>query len=556
MQFRLPIFIAFACMASMLRAASAEAPAVTPQSLRALVVENPDSVLSILDELDTAGAESLPAFQSNLLRGLAYNEKRMFSLVERYARQTLASDSIDSHLKEKLNALTLLSVAQSFFGDYQGSIQSSTEAMGIARQTENLAARFNILTTMAKTSFAMGNRKQGYDYLEQIITEGGESQDARVLANVSAAQGVKIVELYADDRFDEGLAEGHRRLALIERIDATGGSPAGFCDQQRAYAYARIASCAQRAGKPQEAGEAFNAFMATDYAGNPVGRAYIMDYLLDSGQWKRVLDFTAPLYPMFEQSDTVNTDFLSLLTSDARAQAGLGNHARAYALLQRATAIQDSLYLREKNSRAQELASVFALNEKELELVNAKATLHRRHILLMAAIVTGALALIIVLLMYRAYRRELELRKTAAKRIDELLAMHHINPDASDTDKENFALFNRMQQTIVDGALFKQPAFNRDGIVEASGLPRAKVVLLIEKFAGMTPNDYINKLRVEHSVELIRQHPDWTIDAIAEECGYVRRATYYRHFNRIFGITPAQYRKERLKSPLPSAPNE
>lgn len=42
----------------------------------------------------------------------------------------------------------------------------------------------------------------------------------------------------------------------------------------------------------------------------------------------------------------------------------------------------------------------------------------------------------------------------------------------------------------------------------------------------MTPGDYINKLRVEHSLSLINDHPDWTIDAIAEECGYVSRATY------------------------------
>lgn len=39
-------------------------------------------------------------------------------------------------------------------------------------------------------------------------------------------------------------------------------------------------------------------------------------------------------------------------------------------------------------------------------------------------------------------------------------------------------------------------------------------------------------------------------DAIAESSGYVRRATYYTHFNKVFGISPAQYRKvkEKLKN--------
>jgi len=101
---------------------------------------------------------------------------------------------------------------------------------------------------------------------------------------------------------------------------------------------------------------------------------------------------------------------------------------------------------------------------------------------------------------------------------------------------------------VTDGLLFKSQDFNRESIMEITGFTRSKVVHLIEKFAGMSPNDYINKLRVEYSARLINEHPEWTIDAIAEECGYVRRATYYSHFNKVFGITPAQYRKERATS--------
>ncbi|MDE6027321.1 MAG: hypothetical protein K2G23_04575, partial [Muribaculaceae bacterium] len=266
------------------------------RTLRAKVVDSPDSVLSELEKIEVQKSPALPDYQINLLRSLAYNEKRMFSLVERYAMKTLASDSISTHKKDYLNALTLLSVAQAYFGNNQGSIATSIKAMELARQEGNNPAEYNILTTMAKTSFTMGERDRGYEYIDQIISEGSNSSDARVLANVSAAYGIKIVELYADDRFDEGLSEGKKRLALIEKIDKVGGSPAGFTDQQRAYAYARIASCAERLGKKDEAGKAFDAFMATDYAKNPIGRVYIMDYLLDSGQWRKALEFTAPLY--------------------------------------------------------------------------------------------------------------------------------------------------------------------------------------------------------------------------------------------------------------------
>ncbi|MDE5874581.1 MAG: hypothetical protein K2H15_02945, partial [Muribaculaceae bacterium] len=99
------------------------------QTLRAKIVDSPDSVLAKLDDIEAQNSQALPSFQINLLRSLAYNEKRMFSLVERYAMRALASDSISTHKKEYLNALTLLSVAQSYFGNYQGSIATSIKGM-------------------------------------------------------------------------------------------------------------------------------------------------------------------------------------------------------------------------------------------------------------------------------------------------------------------------------------------------------------------------------------------------------------------------------------------
>lgn len=539
------------CLLAILLATSARAASRQPDadSMLRLVVQAPDSVLLMLDSMERGGNAALPSWQADLIRGVAYNEKRMFSLVERYARRVLASDSVGAQSNEQLRGLTLLSVARAFFGDYNGSIGSSLEAIEIARATGNTAAEYNILTTMAKNSFSMGDREQGYSYIDRIISSGSESDEARVLANVSAAYGVKIVELYADEEFAEGLAEGRKRLALIDRIDRAGGSPEGFTDQQRAYAYARIASCAERLGRHDEARAAYDSFMATRYAANPVGRAYIMDYLLDSRQWRRVLESTAPLYPLFEQTDTINDDFHSLLVSDARAQSGLGNYRAGYDLLQRASAVKDSMYMRENLTRAQELATVFSLNEKELELERSKTALQRRHTMLIAAAGIAALIFAVLLLVWRAYRVARRNHRLAAKMVDELTALQPAEADLYGEDKENYKLFVGMQNKIIGESLFRDPAFNRDQIAEASGLSRANVIRLIDRFTGLSPNDYINKLRVEYSVKLIQEHPEWTIDAIAESSGYARRATYYSHFNKFFGITPAQYRRQKEKSP-------
>lgn len=515
------------------------------QQLKQKVVENPDSVLTVLSNLEKSTNCKIPTYQVALLRGIAYNEKREFSLVEKYAKEALASDSIEVHEKEKINALTLLSTAQTYFRKYNESIATLSKAMKQARSTGNLAAELNILLTMAKTSFEMGNRGKGYDYIEQIILKGGASRDVRVLANVSSGYGVKVVELFTDNKFEEALDEGKKRLELIDRIDELGGAPDGYTDQQRAYTFARIASCAQYGGKDDEARHAYEAFNKTDFASTPFGRAYIIDYLLKAEEWEKVLAATSPLYPFLLQGDTINDDYRSLLYSDSQAMAGIGNYKEAYGLSLRATAIADSLERRENTLRARELASIFAHNETEIELIKTKSDLQRKHILLIAAMVVVGFVIIILILLYRAYRNSVKERKTAAQRVDEIIERANITEEIRGEEANNRSLFVDMQSKILKSDIFKDSNFNRESIVACTGLSRAKVISLIEHFTGLTPNEYINKLRVEQSVKLIHQHPDWTIDAIAEECGYVRRATYYSHFNKFFGITPAQYRKQK-----------
>ncbi|MDE5791278.1 MAG: helix-turn-helix domain-containing protein [Muribaculaceae bacterium] len=532
-----------------INAYSAHGESFSFQDLKQKIVENPDSVLNVLSNIEKSGKNIIPDYKIALLKGIAYNEKRNFLLAEKAAKEVLASDSIDNNEKEKLNALTLLSTAQTYFGRYTESIATLSEAMKLARSSGNLAGELNILLTMAQTSFETGNRARGYEYIEQMISRGGASRDVRVLANVSSGYGVKVVELFTDDKFEEALAEGKKRLEIIDRIDKLGGAPDGYTDQQRAYTYARIASCAQYAGKNDEARSAYEAFNKTTYASTPAGRAYIVDYLLKAKDWEKVLAATAPLYPILLQGDTINSDFSSLLSSEAMAMAGMGNYKEAYDLSMRAAAIKDSLVNRENTMRAQELSTIFALNETDINLLQTKAELQRKQILLIVAVVFLILVIIILIMLYKSYKKSVREQKIAAKRVDEIIERNQIDEkirgEIREEETNNQKLFIEMQSKLLNSDIFKNSNFNRENIVACTGLSRSKVISLIELFTGLTPNEYINKLRVEHSVKLIHEHPDWTIDAIAEECGYVRRATFYSHFNKFFGITPAQYRKQK-----------
>ncbi|ASA22437.1 helix-turn-helix transcriptional regulator [Paenibacillus donghaensis] len=67
---------------------------------------------------------------------------------------------------------------------------------------------------------------------------------------------------------------------------------------------------------------------------------------------------------------------------------------------------------------------------------------------------------------------------------------------------------------------------------------------LIRRFAeitGMTPNSYLNRVRTEKAMELLR-HTDSSIQAIAGQVGYSSGSYFIKAFRNLTGLTPGEFR--------------
>ena len=61
------------------------------------------------------------------------------------------------------------------------------------------------------------------------------------------------------------------------------------------------------------------------------------------------------------------------------------------------------------------------------------------------------------------------------------------------------------------------------------------------KYSGL--GDYLNEKRFLYACHLLREEPQWTIEAVGAEAGFGGRRTFQTEVKRRLGITPLQYRQ-------------
>ena len=108
----------------------------------------------------------------------------------------------------------------------------------------------------------------------------------------------------------------------------------------------------------------------------------------------------------------------------------------------------------------------------------------------------------------------------------------------------NWRRFHEMDKQVVKNALFRHPNFGRDDLMRLAGVDKSTIAAIIQKYAGTNVPGYINTKRMEYAIVLIKIHPEYTLNAVAEACGIKSAATFIRNFKNVYGMTPSEYRQQ------------
>ena len=105
-------------------------------------------------------------------------------------------------------------------------------------------------------------------------------------------------------------------------------------------------------------------------------------------------------------------------------------------------------------------------------------------------------------------------------------------------------LMTWLDQKMDETRIYTDTNLTLKTLANALGLTQRRLGSLFKshpKYASL--GDYLNEKRILLACKLLREKPNWTIEAIGTEAGFGSRRTFQMEMKHRFGITPLQYRQ-------------
>ena len=118
-----------------------------------------------------------------------------------------------------------------------------------------------------------------------------------------------------------------------------------------------------------------------------------------------------------------------------------------------------------------------------------------------------------------------------------------VNNNPNDATRQEQERFLKLDRKIEEEELFKNPDLSRPELAKLMGVSLHSFSRIIRACSGSkNVADYINKKRMTHVVRVFREHPNYTIEAVAQDCGIASISTFNRLFKEYYGMSPSSYR--------------
>lgn len=551
------------------------ADSITTEYIRSIYIEKPKCALKLLDVAENK--KSMPLRVIDELRSLSYRNLFMNKLAYVYARKSYVLDSVYQKDPEHLLKMTVYLAELSFLmSKYNESMNYALDGIAQSKRLEDRVSEARLLYCIGENNRMLSFKDKAYDYFDSAIDLLKGRKGVKEIGMLSSFYGGKMSYLMTDSLYGDASVMALEREKQIKKLETLPDVPKGLVDMQYGYLYSKWAYNCYMEKKYEQAEKYFAMYQSTEYSRTPDGKMYSIPYLLASKHYKQVIDNCQEFKELMrKQQDTINAQYMNVLEREVQAHMGMGNYKEAAILQGAIIAITDSINNRDKENAALELNTMYDTSEKEDYIAKQAFQLKVRNITLTFLTCIMLLTLFVLWRMWRFNHIIRYKNKILAKFINERLARKKdsqsldideqlmISQDIEDEsilfddqeeisdetgkvsgeEEENKKIFIELNRIVVQDQLYLSSELSREDLAQLVHLNNARFARMIKECTGTNFNGYINDLRIDYAIKLLKLHPNYTIRAIADEAGFNSTPILYNLFKKKTGMTPYEFKK-------------
>ena len=402
----------------------------------------------------------------------------------------------------------------------------------------------------------VGRRDEGLIKLEQVIRtlDRGTLSVDRMDAGIVARKR-RIIALEQMGRFQDMIPEAK---AIIRKLEDYQNRPSdyahdsfrlpnrdrmgNYCDFYRAQAWAYLARAYSRMTPPDKAEVARNVrmFEASAYGQTYMGRIMIAPAWKALGEWGKLLAIDAEMESRMG-ADTLNVTYAGILKDRADEASAHGRYLQALSYMERYVNVGTQVNDKRIESEAQEYAARYHAMERDQQLRETEIESNRKDAIIVVIVIILIMLAAFTLHEVRQRHAIGQKNRVLARMINERSEAHGSIP--SDAPKPDRRLFDLIDGTIRRERLYTNVNLQRQDIVDRFDISRHTLNDLFSAYAdGQSFTSYINTMRMQDAIRLIRKEPDTPVGVIAEAVGFTP-ANFREQFKKEFGMTPTEYRQ-------------
>lgn len=540
--------------------------------LREKIAHDPESSLLLLDSLEEKGA--IPQYGIDYLRALSYRTQSRYYMCMYYATHALNNPEIQRD--SVLTSYTYMLLAESSVASFQlaEAADMITKGKEYAEKANDQLLRANMLQMEGGLYRNMGVLNKSYECLQEAVSLLSDISNAEAKFLLSHCMGYLMGYYISDRKPQKAWEVGLQRERLLRSLESRTDVDVHVLDRHKGFFYSKMAYLSYQVKNPQMAKKYADMFYSTVFSTTSMGQLEINDFLLESGDYHSVLVHSKAYFAELDASDSLNVIYLRTLYQSGKAYSALGKYSDAYNAMMQAYDIRNKMRVNIERNQILDLTDVTDAVSREYELEKAAYHMKMQRRIIIGLVCFMMFLLLLFVGLWRALivirRKNLKMAELILELDDQrnrVLAKHSfLDPEVEvDTDDKGLSekqgtdvssevvpedeqLFLKFDQQVKEQKLYLDYQLTRDDYARLMGVDRNRFACILKLFTdGENLSGYLNDLRLEFSVGLFRNHPDWPISRIAAESALPSLSTFYRLFKDKYGISPNSFRKTMLK---------